>query len=90
MRLSLYDELVPAPSDAASQAGFYRELLNYRRTPELTQHINTKLAKLRNLDPKILLTPLGHVQLGANDPARLEKQEVVCPDCFMVHAGECP
>ena len=90
MRLSLYDELVPAPSDVASQAGFYRELLNYRRTPELTQHINTKLAKLRNLDPKILLTPLGHVQLGANDPARLEKQEVVCPDCFTVHAGECP
>lgn len=90
VRLSLDDELVPAPSDAASQAGFYRELLNYRRTPELTQHINTKLAKLRNLDPTILLTPLGQVQLGANDPARLEKQEVVCPDCFMVHAGECP
>ncbi len=90
VRLSLDDELVPAPSDAASQAGFYRELLNYRRTPELTQHINTKLANLRKLDPKILLTPLGHVHLGASDPSRLEKPEVVCPDCFMVHAGECP
>jgi hypothetical protein len=90
VRLSLDDELVSAPSDAAGQAGLYRELLNYRRSPELTQHINTKLAKLRELDPKIPLTPLGHVHLGANDPLKPEKPERVCPDCFMVHAGECP
>jgi hypothetical protein len=90
VRLSLDDELVSAPSDAAGQAGLYRELLNYRRSPELTQHINTKLAKLRKLDPKILLTPLGSVHLGANDPSKPEKPERVCPDCFMVHAGECP
>lgn len=68
VRLSMDDKLVPAPSDAEGQAGLYRELLNYRRSPELTQHIKTKLAKLQELDPKILLTPLGHVHLGANDP----------------------
>lgn len=90
VRLSLDDELVPAPSDAAAQAGLYRELLNYRRSPELTQHIKTKLAKLRELDPKIPMTPLGHVHLGANNPSKREKPERVCPDCFMVHAGECP
>jgi len=45
VRLSLDDKLVPAPSDAEGQAGLYRELLNYRRSPELTQHIKTKLAK---------------------------------------------
>lgn len=90
VRLSLDDKLVPAPSDAEGQAGLYRELLNYRRSPELTQHIKTKLAKLRELDPKILLTPLGNVHLGANDPSKPEKPEKVCPYCFLVHAGECP
>jgi len=90
VRLSLDDELVPAPSDAAAQAGLYRELLNYNRSPELTQHINTKLAKLRALDPDILLTPLGHVHLGANDPWKQENPEKACPECFLVHAGECP
>lgn len=90
VQLSVEDELVAASSDAAAQAGFYRELLNYRRSPELTQHINTKLAKLRELDPKILLTPLGHVHLGANDPSKPKKPGRVCPDCFIVHAGECP
>jgi hypothetical protein len=89
VRLSLDDELVPAPSDAAGQAGLYRELLNYRRSPELAQHINTKLAKLRELDPKILPTPLGHVHLGANDQSRRERSETVCPDCRLVHPGEC-
>ncbi|MBU9765097.1 hypothetical protein FR943_14750 [Mycobacterium sp. TNTM28] len=90
VRLSLDDELVSAPSDAAEQAGLYRELLNYRRSPELTQHIRTKLAKLRELDPKISLTPLGHVHLGANDPSQPAQPEKICPDCFLVHAGECP
>lgn len=90
VRLSLNDELVSAPSDAAEQAGIYRELLNYRCSPELRQHIRTKLAKLRELDPKILLTPLGHVHLGANDPSKAQRPERVCPDCFLVHAGECP
>lgn len=89
VRLPLDDELVPARSDAAGQAGLYRELLNYRRSSELTQHINTKLAKLRELDPTILLTPLGHVQLGANNQARRERSETVCPDCHLVHAGPC-
>jgi hypothetical protein len=89
VRLSLNDELAPAPSDAAAQAGLYRELLNYARSPELTQHISTKLAKLRELDPKIPLTPLGHVHLGANDQSKLEEPEDPCPDCFLVHAGEC-
>ncbi|GJJ22552.1 hypothetical protein MTY414_62250 [Mycolicibacterium mageritense] len=90
VRLSLDDQLVPASSDAAGQAGLYRELLNYPRSPGLMQHINTKLAKLRARDPKIPLTPLGHVHLGANGAPKPAKPESVCPDCFMVHAGECP
>ncbi len=90
VRLSLDDQLVSAPSDAAEQAGLFRELLNYRCSPELTQHIYTKLAKLRERDPKIPLTPLGHVHLGANDPAKPGKSERLCSECYMVHAGECP
>jgi len=89
VRKCLDDQIVSAPSDADGQAGFYRELLNYSRSPELTQHIHTKLAKLRELNPKILLTPLGHVHLGANDPSKQDKPEKVCPNCFMAHAGDC-
>jgi hypothetical protein len=41
--LSLNDELVTAPSEAEEQANVYRELLNYSRSPELNQHITTRL-----------------------------------------------
>lgn len=90
VRLSLNDELVPARSDVADQAGLYRELLNYQRSPELTQHIKTKLAKLRELDPTVLLTPLGHVHLGAGDSSKQQESKKPCSDCYLVHAGECP
>lgn len=90
VRLTLDDELVSAPSDAEGQAGLYREFLNYRRSPELHQHIMTRLTQLQQIGPNVRLTPLGDVRLGANDASRPEKPETICPDCFLVHAGECP
>jgi hypothetical protein len=91
VRLTLEDQIVPAPSDAAAQARIYRELLNYRRSDELTQHIRTKLATLRGIDPTIPDTPLGHVNLGGTDGTpQPPKPEEVCTHCFLVHAGECP
>jgi len=57
--LTLEDKLVSTPSDATSQARIYRELLNYPPlSPELAQHITTKLGDLRRLDPEIPSTPL--------------------------------
>ena len=90
VRLTLDDEFVAAPSDAEGQAGLYRELLNYSPTPGLRQHIFTRLTQLQQMDPKVKTTPLGNVHLGANDAPRPEKPEKVCPDCFQIHAGECP
>jgi hypothetical protein len=90
VRMTLDDQIVPAPSDAAAQAAIYRELLNYRRSDELTQHIRTKLAKLRAIDPTIPDTPLGHIVLGGPGGTPQGKPEEVCQQCFLVHSGECP
>jgi hypothetical protein len=89
LRLTLADEFVPAPSDAQEQAGLYRELLNYPHSANLHQHIMTRLAQLQQIDPKVKLMPLGHGHLGANHTPRPEKQDPPCPDCRLIHAGEC-
>lgn len=88
VQLTLDDKLA-TPSEAEMQAGLYRELLNYPRSPELNQRITTRLTQLQRLDPAIKPTPLGNVRLGANDAGRLEKPEPWCDKCFMVHNGEC-
>lgn len=88
VRQTLDDQLA-TPSEAEMQAGLYRELLNYRRSPELRQHVTTRLAQLQALDPNVKTTPLGDVRLGANDARRPEKPEITCPDCRLVHSGEC-
>jgi hypothetical protein len=90
VRLTLDDELVTAPSEAEEQANLYRELLKYPRSPELRQHISTRLTQLRALGPNVRMTPLGDVRLGANDAPRSEKRETPCRDCFLIHSGECP
>jgi hypothetical protein len=53
--LSLNDELVTAPSEAEEQANVYRELLNYSRSPELDQHITTRLTLLQAIGPNVRL-----------------------------------
>jgi hypothetical protein len=88
--LTLNDELVTAPSEAEEQANLYRELLNYRRSPELSQHVTTRLTDLRAFGPNVRMTPLGDVRLGANDASTPEKRQQPCPNCFLVHNGECP
>ena len=49
VQLTLEDEL-SVLSEAEMQAGPYRDLLNYPRSPELHQHVITRLTKLRQLD----------------------------------------
>ena len=90
VRLALNDELVTAPSDAEEQANLYRELLNHRCSPGLLQHITTRLTQLRAVGPNVRMTPLGAGRLGAKDASRRETLEPPCPECFLIHAGECP
>jgi hypothetical protein len=47
LQLTLDDKLA-MPSEADMQAGLYRELLNYPRSPELYQRIRTRLTQLYN------------------------------------------
>ncbi|WP_231976843.1 hypothetical protein [Mycobacterium sp. E740] len=88
LRLTLNGEIA-TPSEAEMQAGIYRELLNYRRSPELRQHVMTRLSQLQQLDPSVKSTPLGDVRLGRNNSPRPEKPESRCKKCNMVHNGEC-
>lgn len=87
--LTLNDELVTAPSEAEEQSNVYRELLNYPRSPELQQHIVTRLTQLRAIGPNVRMTPLGESRLGANDQPRAARQQPKCANCNMEHAGEC-
>lgn len=70
LRHTLNDTLVPAPSDAQNQAAIYQELLNYSTSPELAEHIMTRLNQLRQLDPAVKLTPLGARHRGSAAPTR--------------------
>lgn len=87
--LTLADQLVPAPSDAQEQAGLYRELLNHPRSPNLHQHVMTRLAQLQRKDRNVKLTSLGQGHLGANKVPRTEKWAPRCPECNISHPGEC-
>ena len=88
VRKTLDDERATA-SEAEMQAGLYRELLNYPRSQELRQHVATRLTQLQALDPRVTLTPLGDVRLGANAASRPERQGSKCTQCGLIHAGEC-
>ena len=87
--LCLNGRFVSAPSEAEEQANFYRELLNYPRSPGLNQYITTKLTKLQAIGPNVRMTPLGDVRLGATGARRTEKLEPPCPSCHEIHRGEC-
>ncbi|ODQ90264.1 hypothetical protein [Mycolicibacterium holsaticum] len=87
--LTLKDELVTAPSQAEEQSNLYRELLNYPRSPELQQHIVTRLTQLQAIGPNVRMTPLGESRLGANDQPNAARQQPKCEKCDIEHAGEC-
>lgn len=87
--LTLNDELVTAQSEAEEQSNVYRELLNYQPSPELEQHIVTRLTQLQAIGPGVRMTPLGESRLGANDQPRAVRQQPKCDECNIEHAGEC-
>jgi hypothetical protein len=64
-----------------SQAALYRELLNYPLTPELRQHVTTRLTQLQQIDPRISLKPLGDIRPGANKRPSSMTPEPPCEQC---------
>lgn len=88
VRMTLAGELAPNKTRAASQAALYCELLNYGMSDGLRQHVRTRLAQLRQLDPAIKAVPLGNVNLGANEQQPAKPLEL-CTECFTEHAGRC-
>jgi hypothetical protein len=89
VRMTLTGEPVTMKKWASLQAAIYRELLNCQMSPELHQHVKTRLAELQQIDSTIKSEPLGHINLGANDRQKPEKPRDPCPSCFQIHSGEC-
>jgi hypothetical protein len=89
VRMTLDGEVAVGAARAKNQAGLYRELLNYSMSPDLSQHIKTRLAQLQGIDPTITNEPLGDVHLGRNDKSSAREPEKPCDKCFTVHKGEC-
>jgi hypothetical protein len=59
VRMTLDGELATGTARAQNQAGLYRELVNYPMSPELRQHVTTRLTQLQQVDPSISSEPLG-------------------------------
>ena len=81
VRMSLDGQLADRTARAQSQAALYRELLNYPMTPELRQHVTTRVTQLRQIDPSISLKPLGDIRLGANKRPSSTTPEPPCKKC---------
>ena len=64
VRMTLDGQLADRTTRAQSQAALYRELLDYPMTPELRQHVTTRLTLLQQIDPSISLKPLRDIRLG--------------------------
>jgi hypothetical protein len=81
VRMTLDGQLADRTARAQSQAALYRELLNYPLTPELRQHVTTRLTQLQQIDPSISLKPLGDIRLGANKRRSATTPEPPCKKC---------
>jgi hypothetical protein len=89
VEMVLDDQLVASKSWASIVAAIYRELLNYSTSEELRQHARTRIAQLQQIDPTIPSGTLGNLTLGANTRPKPEKPQEACPQCRLVHPGEC-
>ena len=81
VRMTLDGQLADRTTRAQSQAALYRELLDYPMTPELRQHVTTRLTQLQQIDPSISLKPLGDIRLGANKRPSSTTPEPPCKKC---------
>ncbi len=85
----LVDEPITAKTWAGMVAAVYRELLNYSMSDGLRQHVNTRIAHYQKIDPSISSAALGNLVLGSQIRPKPEKPQAVCPDCKLMHVGDC-
>ena len=87
----ILDGTMPSTSLVLTNSYGYRELLNYQPTHDLYEHVAAWLKRLRQVKPEVSFEPLdGHaLPEVAKDKRRAEVVEKVCPQCYMVHPGEC-
>lgn len=88
----LFEGTLPETKSAArTNSLVYKELLNHALSPGLLTYVQQRLRALMAINPEITMEPLrtrSH-QYRISRPAPKKKQQPPCPDCHLVHAGEC-
>ena len=88
----LFEGTLPATKSAArTNSLVYKELLNHSLSPGLLNYVQQRLRALMAINPEITTEPLrtrSH-QYRISRPGPKNAQRAPCPDCHLVHAGEC-
>jgi hypothetical protein len=83
---------MPSKSLAQKNSYGYRYLLWCNPEPNLMSYAKAWLRALKEIDPKVSFEPMPprDYQYGKGGPPRREESMGdSCPDCRLVHAGEC-
>ena len=87
----ILDGTMPTTSTVLTNSYGYRELLNYDTSRDLHEYVASWLARLKEKKSEVSFEPLDGDALVSPVASRKRADvvEVVCPQCFMVHPGEC-
>ena len=84
---------MPSKSLAEKNSYGYRYLLWCKLEPNLLSYARTRLRDLQRLDPKVKMDPMpprDHQYGKGRTGSREQPSGSSCPDCGLVHVGECP
>lgn len=90
LRLMLDGELPDRPSIALTNSFGYRELLDYRPSPELRSYIYECLRMLRERNPRVRLEPMGTAPYSDKVlTPDLRRPASYCADCYLMVPCDC-
>ena len=90
LRLMLHGELPDRPSIVLTNSFGYRELLDYKPSVALRDHVIGCLRVLRERNPKVRLEPMGHVAFYDGTTTRtLARPVSYCDGCFLMLPCDC-
>ena len=90
LRLMLDGELPDRPSIALTNSFGYRELLDYKPSAALRDHVIRCLGVLRERNPKVRLEPMGNVTFYDGATTRpLARPVFYCGNCFLMLPCDC-
>ena len=90
LRLMLDGELPERPSIVLTNSFGYRELLDYKPSAALRDHVSSCLRVLRERNPRVRLEPMGNVTFYDGMTTRSTARPVFyCGSCFLMLPCDC-